>query len=36
MLLARITKRSSRELGVRPGETFIAQIKAVSLRPART
>lgn len=35
VLLARITKRSARDLGVRTGESFVAQIKAVSLRPAR-
>lgn len=33
MLLARITRRSARELGVLRGDRLIAQIKAVSLRP---
>ena len=34
-LLARVTRRSARELGLAPGEELIAQIKAVSVRPAR-
>ncbi|HEX5787634.1 MAG TPA: molybdenum ABC transporter ATP-binding protein [Woeseiaceae bacterium] len=34
-LLARITRRSARELGLAPGAELIAQIKAVSVRPAR-
>lgn len=35
VLLARITRRSARELGIRPGDRLIAQIKAVSVRHAR-
>jgi molybdate transport system ATP-binding protein len=35
VILARITRRSARELGIRTGEHLVAQIKAVSLRPGR-
>jgi molybdate transport system ATP-binding protein len=32
-LLARVTRRSARELGIARGDKLVAQIKAVSLRP---